>query len=133
MSSTKGLRAAGSGLTAVLADDEELARDELGFLLGQIGGVEIVGEAGNGVEAVATINGLKPDVVFLDIQMPGLVIRTGSRTSNGGGGTSCVSGGASTVSRFSTASGTPAAASCDCGSPEFPSLSRLSSSGCSSC
>jgi two-component system response regulator LytT len=67
-----GLRAEGSGLTAVLVDDEELARDELGFLLGQVGGVDVVGQAGNGIEAVATINRLKPDVVFLDIQMPGL-------------------------------------------------------------
>jgi two-component system LytT family response regulator/two-component system response regulator LytT len=56
----------------VLVDDEELARDELGFLLGQVGGVEIVGQAGNGVEAVATITRLKPNVVFLDVQMPGL-------------------------------------------------------------
>ena len=69
---TKGLRAEGSALTAVLVDDEELARDELGFLLGEVGGVDIVGQACNGVEAVATINRLKPDVVFLDIQMPGL-------------------------------------------------------------
>ena len=69
---TTGLRAEGSGLTAVLVDDEELARDELGFLLGQVGGVDIVGQAGNGVEAVSTIIRLKPDVVFLDIQMPGL-------------------------------------------------------------
>ena len=67
-----GHRVEGSGLTAVLVDDEELARDELGFLLGQIGGVEIVGQAGNGVEAVSTITRLKPNVVFLDIQMPGL-------------------------------------------------------------
>ena len=59
-------------LAAVLVDDEDLARDELGFLLGQVGGVDIVGEAGNGVDAVATISRLKPDVVFLDIQMPGL-------------------------------------------------------------
>jgi len=74
-----GLRAEGSGLktdgmelTAVLVDDEELARDELAFLLGQVRGVDIVGTAGNGIEAVETINRLKPDVVFLDIQMPGL-------------------------------------------------------------
>ncbi|HXD75738.1 MAG TPA: LytTR family DNA-binding domain-containing protein [Vicinamibacterales bacterium] len=59
-------------MKAVLVDDEQLARDELGFLLGQIGGVDIVGHAGNGVEAVERINELKPDVVFLDIQMPGL-------------------------------------------------------------
>ena len=67
-----GQRVEGSGLTAVLVDDEELARDELAFLLGQVRGVEIVGTAGNGIEAVETINRLKPDVVFLDIQMPGL-------------------------------------------------------------
>ena len=71
-SRAEGSRPEGSKLTAVLVDDEELARDELGFLLGQIGGVDIVGEAGNGVEAVSTINRLKPDVVFLDVQMPGL-------------------------------------------------------------
>src|SRR5438874_2440206 len=57
---------------AVLVDDEQRARDELGFLLGQVGGVEIIGQAGNGVEALTTIDKLQPDVVFLDVQMPGL-------------------------------------------------------------
>src|ERR1700693_1638946 len=59
-------------LRAVLVDDEQLARDELGYLLGQVGGVEVVGQAGNGVEALTTIERLQPDVVFLDVQMPGL-------------------------------------------------------------
>ena len=59
-------------LRAVLVDDEQLARDELGFLLGQLGGVEVIGQAGNGVEALATIDRLQPDLVFLDVQMPGL-------------------------------------------------------------
>src|SRR5260221_6811553 len=59
-------------LRAVLVDDEQLARDELGFLLGQIGGVAVIGQAGNGVEALTTIDRLQPDIVFLDIQMPGL-------------------------------------------------------------
>jgi two-component system, LytTR family, response regulator LytT len=59
-------------LRAVLVDDEQLARDELGYLLGQLGGVEVIGQAGNGVEALSTINRLQPDVVFLDVQMPGL-------------------------------------------------------------
>src|SRR5438876_7801221 len=59
-------------LRAVLVDDEQLARDELGFLLGQHGGVEVIGQAGNGVEALTTIERLQPDVVFLDVQMPGL-------------------------------------------------------------
>ena len=59
-------------LRAVLVDDEQLARDELGFLLGQVGGVEVIGQAVNGVEALTTIDRLRPDVVFLDVQMPGL-------------------------------------------------------------
>jgi two-component system LytT family response regulator/two-component system response regulator LytT len=59
-------------LKAVLVDDEQLARDELGFLLGQLGGVEVIGQAGNGVEALTTIDRLQPDLVFLDVQMPGL-------------------------------------------------------------
>src|ERR1044072_7662907 len=59
-------------LKAVLVDDEQLARDELGYLLGQIGGVEVLGQAGNGIEALSTIERLQPDVVFLDVQMPGL-------------------------------------------------------------
>src|SRR5215831_6062876 len=59
-------------LKAVLVDDEQLARDELGYLLGQVEGIEVVGQAGNGVEALSTIDRLQPDVVFLDVQMPGL-------------------------------------------------------------
>ena len=59
-------------LRAVLVDDEQLARDELGYLLGRIGGVEVVGQAGDGLEALATIERVQPDVVFLDVQMPGL-------------------------------------------------------------
>jgi two-component system LytT family response regulator/two-component system response regulator LytT len=59
-------------LKAVLVDDEQLARDEMGYLLDQIGGVEVIGQAGNGVEALTTIDRLQPDVVFLDVQMPGL-------------------------------------------------------------
>jgi two-component system response regulator LytT len=72
MTPMTGLRAEGSGLTALLVDDEALARDELAFLLGQVGGVDVVGTADNGIEAVDAINRLHPDVVFLDIQMPGL-------------------------------------------------------------
>jgi two-component system LytT family response regulator/two-component system response regulator LytT len=56
----------------VLVDDEQLARDELGFLLGQTGGVTVIGQAVNGVDALTTIDRLRPDVVFLDVQMPGL-------------------------------------------------------------
>src|SRR4051794_30997221 len=59
-------------IRTLLVDDEQLARDELRYLLGQLDGVEIIGQAGNGVEAVAAINRLRPDLVFLDVQMPGL-------------------------------------------------------------
>jgi two-component system response regulator LytT len=59
-------------LKAVVVDDEQLARDELRYLLEQVGGVEVIGQAGNGVEALTTIDTMRPDVVFLDVQMPGL-------------------------------------------------------------
>src|SRR5437773_3518449 len=59
-------------LRAVVVDDEQLAREELGYLLGRVGGVEVIGQAGNGVEALTTIDRLQPDVVFLDVQMPAL-------------------------------------------------------------
>jgi two-component system LytT family response regulator/two-component system response regulator LytT len=59
-------------LRAVVVDDEQPARDELGYLLGQLGGIEVVGQAGNGIEALETIEDLQPDLVFLDVQMPGL-------------------------------------------------------------
>ena len=59
-------------LKTIVVDDEQLARDELGYLLGQVGGVEIIAQAGNGVEALETIDRLQPDLVFLDVQMPGL-------------------------------------------------------------
>ncbi len=59
-------------LRAVIADDEVHAREELGFLLGQVGGVEVVGQAANGQEAVRLVEELQPDIAFLDVQMPGL-------------------------------------------------------------
>ena len=61
-----------SNLTAVVADDEQLARDELCFLLGRIEGVEVVSQAADGVQALDDISRLTPDVAFLDVQMPGL-------------------------------------------------------------
>ena len=59
-------------LTAVVVDDEQLARDELCFLLGRMPGVEVVSQAGDGVQALDEIARLMPDVAFLDVQMPGL-------------------------------------------------------------
>jgi two-component system, LytTR family, response regulator LytT len=59
-------------LSALIIDDEQLARDELKYLLDQVGGVEVVGQGANGIEAVDLIEEHQPDVVFLDVQMPGL-------------------------------------------------------------
>jgi two-component system LytT family response regulator/two-component system response regulator LytT len=59
-------------LTAIVVDDEQLARDELCFLLGQIKGIQVVAQAGNGVEALRVVEEHAPDVVMLDVQMPGL-------------------------------------------------------------
>lgn len=58
-------------LRVLLVDDEAPARMRLRQLLGERGGVEIVGEAEDGIAALERIQELAPDVVFLDVQMPG--------------------------------------------------------------
>src|SRR5271156_5949390 len=59
-------------MSAIIADDEQLAREELKFLLDQIGDVEVVAVTANGLEALEAIERLDPALAFLDIQMPGL-------------------------------------------------------------
>ena len=59
-------------MSAIIADDERLAREELKFLLDQIGDVEVVAVAANGIEALEAIERLDPALAFLDVQMPGL-------------------------------------------------------------
>jgi two-component system, LytTR family, response regulator LytT len=59
-------------LTALIIDDEPLARQELQYLLERAGGVQVLAQGTNGIEAVELIREHKPDVVFLDVQMPGL-------------------------------------------------------------
>jgi two-component system, LytTR family, response regulator LytT len=59
-------------LTAVIVDDEQLAREELKYLLHSTENVEVVAEGSNGIEAVDLVIEHQPDVVFLDVQMPGL-------------------------------------------------------------
>jgi two-component system, LytTR family, response regulator LytT len=59
-------------LSAIIVDDEQLARDELKYLLESAGGVEVVAQGTNGIEAVNLIQEHRPDLVFLDVQMPGL-------------------------------------------------------------
>lgn len=57
-------------LTILLIDDESLARDNLRALLSHYPDMNIIGEAANAIEGIRLINQLKPDVIFLDIQMP---------------------------------------------------------------
>jgi two-component system LytT family response regulator/two-component system response regulator LytT len=59
-------------LSALIIDDEELAREELAYLLSEVGGVEVVAQGANGIEAVELIEEHHPEMVFLDVQMPGL-------------------------------------------------------------
>ena len=57
-------------IRTLVVDDEPLARSNLSILLGLDPDIEIIGECGSGLEALAKIRGLKPDLVFLDVQMP---------------------------------------------------------------
>jgi two-component system, LytTR family, response regulator LytT len=59
-------------ISALIIDDEQLARDELKYLLDSVGGVDVVAQGTNGIEAVDLIEEHRPDLVFLDVQMPGL-------------------------------------------------------------
>ena len=59
-------------LRVLIVDDEEPARDRLRRMLEAIGGVEVAAEASDGGEALARIEAERPDLVFLDIEMPGL-------------------------------------------------------------
>ena len=59
-------------INTIIVDDEKPARDELAFLLKAFPEINVVGLGKNGVEAVALIKEHAPDLVFLDVQMPGL-------------------------------------------------------------
>lgn len=56
----------------LIVDDEQPARAELAYMLGEIPTVELVGEAENGMDAVKKAKDLKPNLIFLDIQLPDL-------------------------------------------------------------
>jgi DNA-binding LytR/AlgR family response regulator len=58
-------------LRAIVVDDEPPARDELVFLLGECGGVEVVGQAANASQAMDICDGAELDVAFVDLRMPG--------------------------------------------------------------
>jgi two-component system, LytTR family, response regulator LytT len=59
-------------ISAIVVDDEKLASDELTYQLREFPDVEVIATASNGLEAVQLIMDLEPDLVFLDVQMPGL-------------------------------------------------------------
>jgi two-component system LytT family response regulator len=59
-------------IRTLIVDDEPVARQGVRRLLASDAGIDIVGEAGNGVEAVRLIHELRPDLLFLDVQMPEL-------------------------------------------------------------
>ena len=59
-------------INTIIVDDEKPARDELAFLLKAFPEINIIGQGKNGVDAVNLIKEHSPDLVFLDVQMPGL-------------------------------------------------------------
>ncbi|HEX6879063.1 MAG TPA: LytTR family DNA-binding domain-containing protein [Terriglobales bacterium] len=59
-------------LSVVIVDDEQLARDELAYLLQDTDDLDVVAQGKNGLEAVNLVKEFSPDIVFLDVQMPGL-------------------------------------------------------------
>jgi DNA-binding NarL/FixJ family response regulator len=60
-----------NNLTVFIADDSALIRERLPGMLAEITGVEVMGQAADGIEAINSVRELKPDVVVLDIRMPG--------------------------------------------------------------
>ncbi|KLV04924.1 response regulator [Photobacterium aquae] len=59
-------------IKALVIDDEKYAREELIELLEESGRIQVIGECSNAIEGLKKINALKPDAIFLDIQMPQL-------------------------------------------------------------
>src|SRR6202789_3361633 len=59
-------------LSAIIVDDEQLARDELAYLLKNLDEVNVIAQGKNGLEAINLIAEHNPDLVFFDVQMPGL-------------------------------------------------------------
>ncbi len=59
-------------ISTILVDDEELACDELSYLLREFPDIELIGTANNGLDALKLMEEGEPELVFLDVQMPGL-------------------------------------------------------------
>src|SRR6185503_10468823 len=60
-------------VATLVVDDEPIAREGLRHLLAEVDWIECIGEAANGLAAVEAIETLRPELVFLDVQMPGLL------------------------------------------------------------
>ena len=58
-------------MNVVLVDDSLLVRERIANIISEIPGAEVIGEAGNSIEAIEVVRKTKPDVVILDIKMPG--------------------------------------------------------------
>jgi two-component system LytT family response regulator/two-component system response regulator LytT len=61
-----------AALTTIVVDDEQLAREELTYLLNDFPEIEVIATGSNGIEALNLIQKLEPEVVFLDVHMPGI-------------------------------------------------------------
>ncbi|HEX7359142.1 MAG TPA: response regulator [Bryobacteraceae bacterium] len=65
-------QSAAGAISALVVDDEQLAREELAYLLKDFPEIQVLDSVSNGLEAVRRIHELEPELVFLDVQMPGL-------------------------------------------------------------
>ena len=61
-----------SAIRVLIVDDEPLAREGIRLLLESESDIEVIGEAADGMEAIRAIESLRPALVFLDVQMPGM-------------------------------------------------------------
>jgi DNA-binding NarL/FixJ family response regulator len=59
-------------ITVVIADDQRVVREGLSMVLGLMGDVEVLGSASDGEEAISLVGSLRPDVVLMDLRMPGV-------------------------------------------------------------
>src|SRR5213593_2900127 len=59
-------------IRTLVVDDERLARERLAGFLARLDGIDVVGQAQDGIEALRLIESERPDLVFLDVQMPGM-------------------------------------------------------------
>jgi DNA-binding NarL/FixJ family response regulator len=66
------VRVMSPAISVLIADDQDLVREGLRMLLQAEPGITVAGEAGTGTEAITTARKLDPDVVLMDVRMPGM-------------------------------------------------------------